>query len=209
MKTWHSTLKLSYEKHVEAELTRIGYPFSHGNTNADIANIRDAFLRLDELDLPPHLRDESEPPLPIQLLTRPLKKKFRVFFYSNASKLNDPTKPEYYLSVILRWLNDNRRFVHMCIEELFVGYSASYEFAVALVRLGSEKVKNHLRIIDDDDVFSHLIDEVLSHDADLIEFEPRLIDSPRPILVIENDDTFVDRWLRLEIVSARERCVNI
>ena len=67
------------------------------------------------------------------------------------------------------------------------------------------QVKNDLRIINDDYVFSHLLDEVLSHDGDLLEFEPKLSRSSRPIMVIENDDALIDKWLRLELTHARER----
>ena len=152
-----------------------------------------------------HLRDSTEPPLPIQALIRPLKKKFRVYFYAASSKLNDPSKPEYYLSVVLRWIKDNQKFVDLNFEELFADYSAIFEFAGAVVRLAGEKVKSDLKQIEDDDIFSHLIDEVLSHDADLLAVEPGLREAQRPIMVIENDENILQRWLRLEISAARER----
>jgi len=180
---WHTTLKAPFEKQVESELTKVGFPFKNGSSQFVISK-----------------------PLSDALIT--LKKKFGVFFYKQNSKLNDASKPEYYLAVLLRWLTDHKRFVEH-LEELFERFSASFEFYAAVVRLGSEKVKNDLRIINDDYVFSHLLDEVLSHDGDLLEFEPKLTRSSRPIMVIENDYALIDKWLRLELTHARESMDNI
>jgi len=107
--------------------------------------------------------------------------------------------------VILKWLIDNKRFLQFGIEELFQNYSSFYQFSSNLVKLGNEKVKNDLRNLSDDDILSHFIDEILSNDFDLIEFEPELVNSNRPIYVIQNDQNLIDRWLKLEIISARER----
>jgi len=108
VKIWHFALKLEIENEIESELARIGFPFSNGNINLEIDQIKQNLVKLEELDLPNHLKDESDPPLPIKALIGPLKKKFKIYFYSSSSKLNDPTKPEYYLSVNwvqINWLN--------------------------------------------------------------------------------------------------------
>ena len=84
-------------------------------------------------------------------------------------------------------------------------YSASFEFAAAIVKLASEKVRCEIRNNLEDEIFSHLIDEILSSDNDLLEFEPKLSEVLRPISVLENDENVINRWLNLELLAAKER----
>ena len=142
--------------------------------------------------------------MPIKCLLSPLEKKFQVFFYKSSSRLNDASKPEYYLSVVLRWLTDNRLFLRE-IEEFFLEYSASFEFSAAVVKLAAAKVRSEIGNNLEDEIFSHLIDEILSSDNDLLEFEPKLAEVERPLSVLENEPTVIQRWLNLELLAAKER----
>ena len=155
--------------------------------------------------MPSHLK-KDEPPLPIQVLLAPFQKKFRVFFFSNSSKLNDCTKPEYFFAVVLKWMQNHQKFIEDTIEELFAGYSAISDFCSALVILTCEKVNSDLKVIPEDDsqIFSHLVDEILSYDNDFISFMPELGNRKRPIHILENDQVLVNRWIRFEFDSAAE-----
>ena len=84
-------------------------------------------------------------------------------------------------------------------------YSASFEFSAAIVKLASEKVRCEIRNNLEDEIFSHLIDEILSSDNDLLDFEPKLSEVLRPITVLENDENVINRWLNLELLAAKER----
>ena len=59
--------------------------------------------------------------------------------------------------------------------------------------------------IQDDDVFSHMIDEILSYDAEFIQLLPQLANYQRPIDILSDDDELVKRWIEIELVHARKR----
>ena len=156
--------------------------------------------------MPVHLKESDAAPLPIQVLLSPFQKKFRVFFFSNSSKLNDCTKPEYYFGVVLKWMQNHRKFIEDTVEELFASYSACVDFCTALVLLTCDKVNSDLKIIPEDDsqIFSHLVDEILSYDNDFTSFMPELTDRKRPINILQNDQSLIDRWIRFEFESAAQ-----
>ena len=91
------------------------------------------------------------------------------------------------------------------IKELFECYSALDEFSAALVKLTCSKVKSDMNQIQDDDVFSHMIDEILSYDAEFIQLLPQLANYKRPIDILSDDDELVKRWIEIELIHARKR----
>ena len=57
---WHTALKAPFEKQVESELSKAGFPFKNGSTQFVISKpLSDALITLEQLDLPNHLRDAS------------------------------------------------------------------------------------------------------------------------------------------------------
>ena len=122
-------------------------------------------------------------------------------------KLNDCTKPEYYFGSVLKWIQSNRKFISNNLEELFASYSAYFKFAAYLIFLTCEKVEADLNFITEDDVFLHLIDEILSYDNDFLNLLPELVNCKRPIDILSNNEEHVDRWIKIEFVSAAQTYV--
>ena len=120
VKSWSSTISEPIIKLINDEFKQIGFPFE-GDTvkpiTKDLIELKNYFVMLDSLDLPPYLRPD-EPPLPIQILLSQLVKKFQFFFYSSSSKLNDISKPEYYFGLVLKWLQSNQNFISKHMEGL-------------------------------------------------------------------------------------------
>ena len=62
--------------------------------------------------------------------------------------------------------------------------------------------------IQDDDIFSHMIDEILSYDAEFIQLLPQLANYKRPIDVLSDDASRQSRRItigaRLQIVHFRQ-----
>ena len=123
-------------------------------------------------------------------------------------KLNDCTKPEYYFGSVLKWIQSNRKFISNNFEELFASYSAYYKFAAYLIYLTCEKVEADLNFITEDDVFLHLIDEILSYDNDFLNLLPELVNCKRPIDILSNNEDHVDRWIKIEFVAAAQTYVH-
>lgn len=84
-------------------------------------------------------------------------------------------KPEWFYTQILNWARDNHIFVGTNIQPAInlAGHSdinIRLEFIRGLVQLTVEKLCNDIDdIIQDDHLFSHLIDETLSFERELCE----------------------------------------
>ena len=108
---------------------------------------------------------------------------------------------------MLKWIQSNRKFISNNLEELFASYSAYFKFAAYLIFLTCEKVEADLNFITEDDVFLHLIDEILSYDNDFLNLLPELVNCKRPIDILSNNEEHVDRWIKIEFVSAAQTYV--
>jgi len=204
VRQWSAAISAPVAKLVADEFKALGFPFEEPGKQVqrDLSELKAHLVMLDGLDVPSHLR-RDEPPLPIKTLLTQLEKKFQFFFYSSSSKLNDVAKPEYYFGIVLKWLQSNQKFIECHIEELFEDYSALDEFAQALVALTRDKVKSDLPLIQDDDVFSHMIDEILSYDAEFVQLMPQLAAAPRPVDVLSTNIELIERWIEVEHKHAR------
>ena len=129
---------------------------------------------------------------------------YSICMFESQTKLNDCTKPEYYFGSVLKWIQSNRKFISNNLEELFASYSAYFKFAAYLIFLTCEKVEADLNFITEDDVFLHLIDEILSYDNDFLNLLPELVNCKRPIDILSNNEEHVDRWIKIEFVSAAQ-----
>ena len=204
VRQWSAAISAPVARLVADEFKALGFPFEEPGKQVqrDLSELKAHLVMLDGLDVPSHLR-RDEPPLPIKTLLTQLEKKFQFFFYSSSSKLNDVAKPEYYFGIVLKWLQSNQKFIECHIEELFEDYSALDEFAQALVALTRDKVKSDLPLIQDDDVFSHMIDEILSYDAEFVQLMPQLAAAPRPVDVLSTNIELIERWIEVEHKHAR------
>lgn len=188
-RTWQRALTEPLEQAVAVELAKIGFPDKLKEskyTKADTKALKNQLCRLDDLNLPDHLASGQK--AAIVALVAPLRKKFSIFFYSANSKLNDPAKPEYFLSIIYKWINEYQNFITTIAEEIFDEFSASVEFVAELLRIAARKVEDDFELELDDEVFSHIVDEIISNDAELQLFEPAIAQMHKPLAILEQED---------------------
>ncbi|XP_025106000.1 RAD50-interacting protein 1-like [Pomacea canaliculata] len=110
--------------------------------------------------------------LPLQLMVKPLKKRFRYHFYGKR-RTNSIDKPEWYFTQVLNWIRDHWDFLAQNIQPLldeteYKEICANTEFMRGMVMLVMEKLADDLpRLLYNDVVFSHTVDEVLLFDREL------------------------------------------
>lgn len=143
------------------------------------------------------------PPLatPIELLIKPFRIRFEYHFMSNRPT-NRPDKPEYFFTQVLNWAKENHHFVseifqppatRACINE-----NIRLEFVRGLVQLTMEKLVNDIEEISfDDQLFAHLIDEILSFEQDLKTMLAYPNNLPSAINVL-TQATYFNKWLSIE-----------
>ncbi|KAA8579896.1 hypothetical protein FQN60_005431 [Etheostoma spectabile] len=115
----------------------------------------------------------QEPPLclPIQLMLLPLSRRFRYHFYGNR-QTNSLSKPEWYLTQVLMWMGNSSTFMEEKIQPILdragATISAMVELCRGLLSLVQEKVASDAsRLLYDDVLFCHLVEEVLQFEKEL------------------------------------------
>jgi len=110
--------------------------------------------------------------LPLELMLKPLKKRFKYHFYGQR-QTNSLDKPEWYLTQILSWTRDHSDFMDRNIQPLLDeagkrNICAKTELTRGLVMILMEKIAHDLpEMVYDEANFSHLIDEVLLFDCEI------------------------------------------
>lgn len=177
---WYKILQNKLASDYEEILKSVGWPMI-GNTlkappvhnSQHNESLEILFLSLLTIQLPQSILDQhDELILPLQLMVLPLKKRFKYHFYGNR-KTNNLEKPEWYLGQVLGWIRDHSTFLNTRIQPLlqkssFKSVNAKMEFIRGMVILVTDKMKTDLKdIMNDEHIFSHLIDEVILFDRDL------------------------------------------
>lgn len=139
--------------------------------------------------------------IPIELLINPFRFRFKYHFMSSR-QTNRPDKPEYFFTQILNWAKDNQHFVG----EIFQGpatraggsENVRLEFVRGLVQLTIEKLINDIEEISfNEQLFAHLIDEILSFEQDIKTLLSYPNSVPSAINVLTQPGYF-NKWLDLE-----------
>ncbi|XP_012732161.3 RAD50-interacting protein 1 [Fundulus heteroclitus] len=146
--------------------------------------------------------------LPIQIMLQPLAKRFRYHFYGNR-QTNSIHKPEWYLTQVLKWLESSSTFMEEKIQPVFdqagQTISAKVELCRGLVTLVQEKVGSDAsRMLYDDGLFCHLVEEVLQFEKDLRSNHSYPATLPA-LLHILLEDAFLQKWLAVERKMAVEK----
>ncbi|XP_008399772.1 RAD50-interacting protein 1 [Poecilia reticulata] len=146
--------------------------------------------------------------LPIQIMLQPLTKRFRYHFYGNR-QTNSIHKPEWYLTQVLKWMENSTTFMEEKIQPVFdrSGQTISAKVALCqgLVCLVQEKVASDAsRMLYDDGLFCHLVEEVLQFEKDLRSHHSYPAALPA-LLHILLDDAFLQKWLAVERKMAVEK----
>ncbi|XP_076818312.1 RAD50-interacting protein 1-like isoform X2 [Clavelina lepadiformis] len=150
--------------------------------------------------------------LPFQHLLRPLKKRFR-YHFSGSKQTNDIRKPEWYLAQILNWIGHHSGFLEHTIQPILDKHEhghidALVIFTQGLLQLVVSKLANDMEeIIYYDDVFSHVVDEVLMFDRELRSAYniPDMVLKIYGPLIVFSQPTCMKKWLTIERLFAVER----
>lgn len=143
------------------------------------------------------------PPIstPIELLVKPFRIRFE-YHFMGTRQTNRPDKPEYFFTQILNWAKDNHHFVNEVLQAPAKRACASenirLEFVRGLVQLTIEKLLQDIQEISmDEQVFAHLIDEILSFEQDLKSMLSYPNNLPSAVNVL-TQPFFFKKWLSIE-----------
>ncbi|XP_071948017.1 RAD50-interacting protein 1-like [Antedon mediterranea] len=229
---WYNILKEKLSGEFEEVATAVGWPFIANKvaslpqptaTKEDFQSRLDTlFTLLLKLQLPEDLELESKPPssssslagqkpisLPIELLLKPLIKRFK-FHFSGKKQTNNLERPEFYFSQILAWLRDHADFLDNEIQpildrEEMSHVSARMEFCRGLIEVLVSKAESDVQeLIFDDQLLSHFIDELLAFETELHVTHSYPPWQPSCINVLTRADCF-QRWLAIERNFAVEK----
>uniref|UniRef100_A0A3Q2D5L1 RAD50-interacting protein 1 n=1 Tax=Cyprinodon variegatus TaxID=28743 RepID=A0A3Q2D5L1_CYPVA len=118
-------------------------------------------------------------------------------------------QPEWYLTQVLKWMESSSAFMEEKIQPVFdragKTISAKVELCRGLVHLVQEKVASDAaRMLYDDGLFCHLVEEVLQFEKDLRGRHS--YPAPLPgLLHILLEDAFLQKWLAVERKMAVEK----
>uniref|UniRef100_A0A8C1QCV8 RAD50-interacting protein 1 n=1 Tax=Cyprinus carpio TaxID=7962 RepID=A0A8C1QCV8_CYPCA len=146
--------------------------------------------------------------LPIQIMLLPLSKRFRYHFTGNR-QTNNLSKPEWYLTQVLIWMGNSSNFMDEKIQPVLdragAKVNARVELCRGLLTLAQEKLAQDApRLLYDDALFCHLVDEVLQFEKELrgTHSYPRTYPGVLHILL---EETVFQKWLSVERKMAVEK----
>ncbi|GAB1607404.1 RAD50-interacting protein 1-like [Argonauta hians] len=145
--------------------------------------------------------------LPLQLMLKPLKKRFKYHFYGNR-QTNSLEKPEWYFTQVLAWIRDHCDFLEQTVQPILDQESnlvARVELMRGLVELVLEKMTADLSfLMYDEHLFTHLIDEALLFDGELRNNYSYPHNQPSAMHVLSQEEVF-EKWLVVEKRYAMEK----
>lgn len=143
------------------------------------------------------------PPIstPIELLVKPFRIRFE-YHFMGSRQTNRPDKPEYFFTQVLNWAKDNHHFVSEIFQSPAKRAGASenirLEFIRGLVQLCIEKLLQDIEETSlDEQLFAHLIDEILSFEQDLKSILSYPSTLPSAVTVL-TQPIFFKKWLGIE-----------
>uniref|UniRef100_A0A7N8YMZ4 RAD50-interacting protein 1 n=1 Tax=Mastacembelus armatus TaxID=205130 RepID=A0A7N8YMZ4_9TELE len=225
---WHKIIKDRLTSDFEKVLTQLQWPIISPPTQSltPSANSQEINSQLDLLvtqllalqtsdDLLSERTFVSMPPsqatplcLPIQIMLLPLSRRFRYHFYGNR-QTNSLSKPEWYLTQVLMWMGNSSTFMEEKIQPILdragATISARVELCRGLLSLVQEKVASDAsRLLYDDVLFCHLVEEVLQFEKELRSNQsyPTVLPGVLHLLL---EDAVLQKWLTVEKKMAVEK----
>ncbi|XP_026557291.1 RAD50-interacting protein 1 isoform X2 [Pseudonaja textilis] len=224
---WHKILKDKLSSDFEETLTQLYWPFigpaqskalglapSSANATEIYSNFEALFSQLLKLQLSDELLTKPKqlpekyfllptPPiiLPMQIMLAPLQKRFKYHFTGNR-QTNVLSKPEWYLTQVLMWIGNHVSFledkVQPILDKAGTSVNARLEFSRALVMLILEKLDAEIPcMLYDDNLFCHLVDEILLFERELHGIHGYLSSLPSCLHIL-SEETYFQRWLTVE-----------
>lgn len=184
---WHNILKGKLASEFEDVLKSLGWPFVGTSMKVPPSSSPDVRSRMETLftqllvaQLPESLQptpsgngaDIQPNLLPLRLMIKSLRKRFRFHFYGNK-QTNSIDKPEWYFAQVLGWIRDHMSFLDQRIQPVLCragleSVNAKVEFMRGMVALVVEKMTNDLPdTMYDEHIFSHLVDEAILFDREV------------------------------------------
>lgn len=217
---WHHVLRDKFEREFEKVLETMGWPILNSSTGVPVctaqvlAHFEKTFINLHKIQLSAGLAGAKSDVgatshiLPIELMLRPLKKRF-LFHFTGKRQTNRIDKPEWYLSQVLTWISDNGEFCDRFVQQVVLragieGVQARLELMRGLAQISTHKFQMDLpAMLNDDHLLTHAIEEVLLFDRELrnIGYPPFF---PCILNVLTADSCFI-RWIALEKKYAEEK----
>ncbi|XP_073694563.1 RAD50-interacting protein 1 [Garra rufa] len=230
LRFWHKILKDKLASDFEEVLTQFHWPFISPPTQtlSPPANAQELNSQLELLvsqllslqtsdDLTAEKKETPARPgqsqatplsLPIQIMLLPLSKRFRYHFTGNR-QTNNLSKPEWYLTQVLIWMGNSSNFMDEKIQPILdragAKVNARVELCRGLLTLAQEKLTHDApRLLYDDALFCHLVDEVLQFEKELRSTHsyPRAYPGVLHILL---EETVFQKWLSVERKMAVEK----
>ncbi|KAL3238766.1 hypothetical protein MRX96_021799 [Rhipicephalus microplus] len=149
---WHQILRDKFEKEFNKVLHSMGWPILNTGVSAPVSYTPElllpfekSFINLHKIQLPEGLEGSqldvgsTTSVLPLELMLRPLKKRF-LFHFTGKRQTNRLDKPEWYLSQILTWATDHGEFCDRFVQAILVkagveGMQARLELMRGLVQI--------------------------------------------------------------------------
>ncbi|KAG9332896.1 hypothetical protein JZ751_014426 [Albula glossodonta] len=214
---WHKILKDRLASDLEEVLTQLHWPFLSPPVSSlsPPANAQELHSQLEllvpqllALQLPAGLPQAPPLSLPIQIMILPLSKRFRYHFTGNR-QTNCLNKPEWYLTQVLMWMGNNSKFMEEKIQPILdktdAKINARVELCRGLLSLAQEKLAHDApRLLYDDALFCHLVDEVLQFERELrtTHAYPSMLPGALHILL---EEAVFQKWLSVERKMAVEK----
>uniref|UniRef100_A0A8C9W3W3 RAD50-interacting protein 1 n=1 Tax=Scleropages formosus TaxID=113540 RepID=A0A8C9W3W3_SCLFO len=228
LRFWHKILKDRLASDFDEVLTQLQWPFlsppvaslSPPANAAELASqlellVSQCTVNFDDLTAEskltpsrPGLAPATPLSLPIQIMLLPLSKRFRYHFAGNR-QTNSLSKPEWFLTQVLMWMGYSSNFMEEKIQPILnrarANINAKVELCRGLLSLVQEKLASDApRLLYDDALFCHLVDEVLQFERELRTTHgyPSSLPGALPILL---EESIFQKWLSVEKKMAVEK----
>ncbi|XP_023330399.1 RAD50-interacting protein 1 [Eurytemora carolleeae] len=222
---WHKIVTQTYTTSLQSSLDLFNWPFIESLENSkksiadlirigsdDIRALRDSIELLLLVQHPAEQGEKFFLNLPMRVLMKPLRKRFKFHFLGTKST-NNPSKPEWFVTQLSTWAMSHRQFLTEYVQPAYdrVGSPifAIREFAQGLVCLAVDKLCVDIPIVVEDDIlFAHTIDEAIGLARDMSNIMQYSSSQPSVLQPLTTQGIF-SRWLNMERKFAFEKVDNL
>jgi len=212
---WYKVIYDRLVQELEKVVKGLGWPFVHTGEARNLAELTDVengvsrLAELVELLLLVQKQDmEVNYSLPMKVLLKPLRKRFRFHFLGSKST-NNPSKCEWYITQLVSWVSSHAPFLDQNLQPVYdkvgLGLPATLEFGQGMVELATEKLAIDLPLVVEDDVLlAHTIDQTIGFARDLSSQLEYSSAQPSPLEPLTHQAIFA-RWIDMERKFAFEK----
>ncbi|XP_077980445.1 RAD50-interacting protein 1-like [Glandiceps talaboti] len=231
---WYKILNEKLSSEFEEVLKGVRWPFIVStipatpvqNQSELITKMETLFGQLLKLQLPENLSSDDKSTLeyavlpgcrpivlPMQLLLKPLKKRFKYHFYGKK-QTNDTSKPEWYFTQVLNWIRDHADFLDKTVQPMLntaglMNLDARVEFIRGLMLVITAKLSHDIpELLYDENLLSHTIEEALLFDREVRSLYGYPASQPGCLHVLTESDCF-EKWLNVEKKFANEKIESL